>query len=221
MKVKKMREPTSSQLERWKGEFGKEYTDRNALTLEQMDELYKRNYGVSRTELNKAFLGDLDRSVKILEVGSNLGNQLLNLQKMGFENLYGIEINNYAVELAKANTKKINIIQGSAFDIPFRDGYFDLVFTSGILIHIAPVDIEKALREIHRCSREYIWGFEYYADTYTEVKYKGHDNLLWKTDFANLYLSFFDDLELVKEKRLKYLENENVDTMFLIRKRNS
>lgn len=220
MKVKKMREPTSSQLERWKGEFGKEYTDRNALTLEQMDELYKKNYGVSRTKLNEVFLGDLDRSIKILEVGSGLGNQLLNLQKMGFENLYGIEVNSHAIEQAKVNTKGINVVQGSAFDVPFRDGYFDLVFTSGVLIHIAPADIEKALREIHRCSREYIWGFEYYADTYTEVKYRGHDNLLWKTDFAKLYLDKFQNLELVKEKRIKYLDNDNLDSMFLLRKRN-
>jgi pseudaminic acid biosynthesis-associated methylase len=215
-----MREPTSSQLERWKGEFGKEYTDRNALTLEQMDELYKKNYGVSRTKLNEVFLGDLDRSIKILEVGSGLGNQLLNLQKMGFENLYGIEVNSHAIEQAKVNTKGINVVQGSAFDVPFRDGYFDLVFTSGVLIHIAPADIEKALREIHRCSREYIWGFEYYADTYTEVKYRGHDNLLWKTDFAKLYLDKFQNLELVKEKRIKYLDNDNLDSMFLLRKRN-
>jgi len=211
----------TEQIRMWTGTFGKEYTDRNAYTLEQMDELHKRNYGVSRTELNKAFLGDLDRSVKILEVGSNLGNQLLSLQKMGFENLYGIEVNSYAIEQAKANTKNINIIRGDVFDIPFKDRYFDIVFTSGVLIHIAPQDIKGALKEIHRCSRNYIWGFEYYADSYAEVSYKGHNNLLWKADFASLYLNSFDNLELVKEKKLKYLENENVDTMFLIRKRNN
>lgn len=215
-----MDEPTTFQLRRWEGNFGKEYTDRNTLTPQQLDQLYKRNYGISRNELNKVFLGDLDRSFKILEVGSNLGDQLLSLQRMGFENLYGIEVNSYAVEQAKANTENINIIRGSAFDIPFKDRYFDLVFTSGVLIHIAPQDIERALREIHRCSREYIWGFEYYADSYTEVRYRDQDNLLWKTDFAGLYLDLFGDLELVKERRLKYLENENVDTMFLIRKRN-
>jgi len=215
-----MREPTSPQLERWKGEFGKEYTDRNALTLEQLDKLYEKRYGVTRTELNEVFVGELDRSAKILEVGSNFGNQLLNLQQMRFRELYGIEINSYAVELSKSNTRNINIIQGSAFDIPFKDGYFDLVFTSGVLIHITPSDIEKVLKEIYRCSKKYIWGFEYYANTYTEVTYRGHNNLLWKTDFVGLYLNLFDDLELVKERRLKYLDNENVDTMFLIRKRN-
>lgn len=211
----------TEQIRVWTGTFGEEYTNRNALNLEQMDELYKKNYGVSRTELNKVFVGDLDRSIKILEVGSNLGNQLLSLQRMGFENLYGIEVNSYAIERAKANTKNINIVRGGALDIPFKDKFFDLVFTSGVLIHIAPQDIERVLREVHRCSKEYVWGFEYYADSYTEVKYRKHANLLWKTNFAGLYLNLFDDLELVKEKRLKYLENENVDTMFLIRKRNS
>lgn len=211
----------TEQIGIWEGQFGKEYTDRNTLTPLQLDQLYKRNYGVSRTELNEEFIGDFDRSIKILEAGCSLGNQLLGLQQMGFKNLYGVEINRYAVQQSKSNTKDINIIYGSAFDIPFRDAFFDLVFTSGVLIHIAPADIERALKEIYRCSKEYIWGFEYYADNYTEVSYRGHNNLLWKTDFAGLYLNSFDDLELVKEKKLKYLESENVDTMFLIRKRNS
>jgi len=210
---------TTEQLRNWKGSFGNEYTKRNALSLEEMDEVYKERYGITRTGLNKTFVGNLNRSIKILEVGSNIGNQLANLQKIGFENLYGIEINSHAVKCSKARTSNINIIQGSAFDIPFKNSYFDLVFTSGVLIHIAPSDIEKVLKEIYRSSNKYIWGFEYYADTYTEVTYRGHDNLLWKTDFTRLYLDLFDGLELVKEKRLKYLDNENVDSMFLIQKK--
>jgi len=209
----------TEQMEKWAGEFGKEYTDRNALSLEDMDALYERNYGQTRTELNERFLEGVDRSIRILEVGSNVGNQLLCLQKMGFSNLYGIELQSYAVELSKSRTRRINIIEGSAFDIPYKDGYFDLVFTSGVLIHISPSDIALAMREIYRCTREYVWGFEYYADKYTEVTYRGHSDLLWKADFARLYLDQFGDLEIVKEQRLKYLDNDNIDTMFLLRKR--
>jgi len=214
-----MREITE-QMRNWISNFGNEYTNRNAYTLDELENLYIKNFGITRTKLNELFIGDMNRNIRVLEVGSNIGNQLLILQKMGFKSLYGIEINSYAVERSKDNTKRINIIQGSAFDIPFKDGYFDLVFTSGVLIHIAPQDICKVLKEIHRCTKEYIWGFEYYADSYMKVEYRGHKNLLWKTDFGGLYLNSFDNLELVKEKRLKYLENENVDTMFLIRKRN-
>jgi pseudaminic acid biosynthesis-associated methylase len=209
----------TEQMGKWAGQFGKEYTDRNALSLEEMEALYKRNYGLTRTELNERFLQGLDRSIRILEVGSNVGNQLLCLQKMGFGDLYGIEVQSYAVELSKSRTERINIIEGSAFDIPYKDGYFDLVFTSGVLIHISSSDISMAMREIHRCTKEYIWGFEYYAENYTEIAYRGHRNLLWKADFARLYLDQFADLESVKEEHLKYLDNDNVDSMFLLRKK--
>jgi pseudaminic acid biosynthesis-associated methylase len=209
----------TEQMRECVGQFGKEYTDRNLLSLEAMEESYKRKYGVTRTDLNELFLEGIDRSIRILEVGSNVGNQLLCLQRMGFRNLYGIEPQSYAVELSKSRTRGMNIIEGSAFDIPFKDGYFGLVFTSGVLIHIAPSDIRIAMKEIYRCTREYIWGFEYYADKYTEIEYRGYKNLLWKADFAKLYLELFKDLELVKEQRLKYLDSDNVDSMFLLRKR--
>ena len=209
----------TEQMKEWMGEFGREYTDRNFLSLEEMEDLCKRNYGLTQTELNERFLKGIDRSIRILEVGSNIGNQLLCLQRMGFSNLYGIELQSYAVELSKSRTRGINIIEGSAFDIPYKDGYFDLVFTAGLLIHIKPSDIALVLREIHRCTRKYIWGFEYYSDHYTETPYRGHENLLWKANFERIYLDQFGDLELVKKQHLKYLENENIDTMFLLRKK--
>lgn len=208
----------TEQMEKWTGQFGEEYTNRNTLSPEEMEALYKRNYGQTRTELNERFLEGIDRSIRILEVGSNVGNQLLCLQRMGFSDLYGIELQSYAVELSKSRTRHINIIEGSVFDIPYKDGYFDLVFTSGVLIHIHPSDINTALKEIHRCTKEYIWGFEYYMDEYAEISYRGQENLLWKANFARLYLDQFGDLEIAKEERLKYLENDNVDTMFLLRK---
>lgn len=208
----------TEQMNKWMGSFGNDYTYRNAHILDALETSYKTNYGITRTELNELFVGDMDRGIKVLEVGSNIGNQLLLLQTMGFKNLYGIEINSYAVERARTNAKNISIIQGSAFDIPFKDSYFDLVFTSGVLIHIAPMDIRKVLKEIHRCSSFFIWGFEYYADSYIEVNYRGHDQLLWKTDFAVLYLDEFRDLKLIKEERIKYCNEDNVNSMFLLKK---
>jgi pseudaminic acid biosynthesis-associated methylase len=165
-------------MEEWAGNFGRKYTDRNALSLEEMELLYKEQYGVTRTEMNSKFIGKFDRVMKVLEIGSNVGNQLLCLQEAGFKNLYGIELQSYAVELSKSRTKGINIIQGSAFDIPFKNDFFDLIFTSGLLIHIAPEDITTVLDEIHRCTIKYIWCFEYYSDVYTKIEYRGHTDLL-------------------------------------------
>lgn len=212
-----MRKKTK-QMVKWEGEFGRKYTDRNDHTIEEMENLYLNRYGFTRSETNNEFIGDLDRSIRILEVGCNIGNQLLCLQTMGFTSLYGIELQEYSVELAKKRTKNINIIQGSAFDIPYKDNYFNLVFTSGLLIHIAPSDIEKVLKEIYRCSNKYIWGIEYYADVYSEIEYREHKGLLWKNNFSKKYLELFNNLHLVKEKKYKYLNNDNVDSMFLIKK---
>ncbi len=208
----------TQQMKQWSEMFGKEYTDRNPQTIEDMNELYRINFDVTRTSLNTEFLGELDRSIKILEVGSNRGTQLLCLQEMGFSHLYGIEVQSHAVEVAKRLTKDINITKDSAFDIPYKDGYFDLVFTSGVLIHIHPDDMGVVLNEIYRCSKAYIWGYEYHSDEHMMISYRGKENLMWKGNYAKLYLDQFPDLKIVKEKKLRYLENENMDSMFLLRK---
>jgi hypothetical protein len=75
------------------------------------------------------------------------------------------------------------------------------------------------MSEIHRCARTWIWGLEYYAPEMTEVLYRGRPGLLWKADYAGMYMHNFPDLELVSERRLKYLTDDNTDSMFLLRKK--
>lgn len=208
----------TDQIRTWTGNFGREYTDRNIYQPDELDNFYRQMYGIARSQLNETFLEDVPRDAKILEVGCNLGNQLLLLQQMGFTNLHGIEIQSYALEHARRRIPEASLSQASALNIPHDDHSFDLVFTSGVLIHIAPGDLPRVLGEIHRCAKTWIWGLEYYAPQLTEVVYRGHNNLLWKTDYAQLYLSIFSDLELVRENRLQYLEGTNVDTMFLLRR---
>jgi pseudaminic acid biosynthesis-associated methylase len=211
-------EKTTDQMKKWAGQFGKNYTDRNPSSLAELEQLYSKNYGITRTQMNTLFLGDMPKSLEILEVGANIGNQLLCLQKMGFTNLHGIELQAYAVEKSQTTIGSGKVIQGSALDIPYANASFDLVFTSGVLIHISPTDINQVLNEIYRCTRKYIFGFEYYAESLTEVNYRNEKGLLWKTDFAKLYTQRFPDLRLMKEARFKYLENENSDSMFLLEK---
>ena len=40
------------QLQEWEGDFGREYTDRNSLMPQQVDDLWRKNYGLSRTDVN-------------------------------------------------------------------------------------------------------------------------------------------------------------------------
>lgn len=204
----------------WDGEFGEEYTERNDLSVQEADAISEERFGVSRTERMERFLGSVDRDAKILEVGTNIGTQLKCLESIGFENLYGIDIQKNAVQEAHRTRPELNVIEGSADDIPFKDDFFDLVFTSVVLIHIPPERIETVLDEVVRCSSEWVYGYEYFAEEYTEVQYRGHDNLLWKTDFPSLYLDRFD-LELVEKEFFEYqtdeYDNDTVDVEFLLR----
>lgn len=209
----------TTQEEVWKTNFGEEYNHRNNFDNKALDDVYISDIGISRTAMNEEFIGNLNRDIKILEVGCNIGMQLVNLNEMGFRNLYGIELQPHAVELAKQKTKGMNIIQGTAYDIPFKDEYFDLVFTSRVLIHMNPNEINKAIREIVRCSKEYIYGNEYYADELTEIKnYHGQNNIAWKRNFPQLYLDNFPDLKLLKEEKYKYTFNDDLDTTYLFKK---
>lgn len=209
----------TSQTEVWKGDFGREYTDRNTFDVDALNSLYCRNYGLTRTSINQKFLSGISKDASFLEVGCNSGNQLLLLQQTGYTNLSGIELQSYALEIVRSRARNISLAQGSVLSIPHGDSAFDVVFTSGVLIHIAPDDVPRAMYEIHRCARTFIWGLEYYAPNATEVHYRGHHELLWKMDYAQRYLEQFNDLELVCEQRLPYLVGTNVDTVFLLKKK--
>jgi len=202
------------QTEFWKGKFGDDYTERNH---GEWDEFYKEQWGITRTELNVEFLGDLDKDIRILEAGCNRGNQLEMLNKNGFTNLWGIDVNKQALGYARSN-KELNLVEGSLLDIPFKDNYFDLVFTSGVLIHIHPDDLKKAMSEIVRVSKGLVWGFEYFAEECTPIEYRGNANKLWKNDFLKLYLDTFPELKVVKKKLVPYLKDDNKNMMFLMKK---
>jgi pseudaminic acid biosynthesis-associated methylase len=209
----------TTQMRTWQGEFGRAYTDRNILDVAQLNALWSANYGVTREALNLIFLENIPKTASFLEVGCNVGNQLLQLQQLGYGDLAGVELQPYALQLAQSRVKGPCLKQGSALALPYKDHSFDVVFTSGVLIHIAPEHLPQAMDEIHRCSKTYIWGTEYYAPELTEVTYRGHERLLWKMDYARKYLQRFSDLDLIREQRLPYLVNDNVDSAFLLKKR--
>jgi len=201
----------------WQGQFGNNYTKRNFCNTVELDSLFRKLFGISRSILNKQFLGGIDPDGRVLEVGCNYGIQLDMLKQLGFKNLYGIDVNLSAIELSG---KDIKAIFGDANDIPFKDDFFDLVMTNGLLIHIPPDNINRVLDEIHRCSKKFILCYEYFNDRCAEIIYHGHMGLLWKNDFASLFLKRFNDLKLVKDKQLLYMDGSgNTDTMFLLHKK--
>lgn len=183
----------SQQVNVWQGEFGDAYTDRNQVDWR------------TRTPAFRTMLQDLVIH-NVLEVGCNRGHNLLNMATILSDNtdtvnsdIIGLEPNRQALELARGSSTKITALHGYGSDIPFKANHFDLVFTAGVLIHIALDDLPGVLAEIVRVSRRYILAVEYFAEEETTIHYRGHDNLLWKRNFLRHYQTQFPDLELIRE----------------------
>lgn len=172
----------SKQLDAWRGAFGDAYTDRN-------DVDWRSRVGAWREMLKDLTIGS------VLEVGSNRGANLLALLELDRQRLLlGVEPNAYARAQARVPT-----VDGSAANLPFGHRTFDLVLTAGVLIHIAPEELNAALQEIYRVARRYILAIEYYAEQETIVRnYHGQDDMLWKRPFDREYLHRFPYLHVLR-----------------------
>ena len=175
------------QLALWRSEFGRDYTNRNDRERPARVASWARLLeGVT--------------PVRALEVGCNVGWNLVYLERLGIRDLYGIEPQPGAVERARHRRPAFNVLHGTAFDLPFRDGLFDLVFTSGVLIHIAPAELGAALDEIARVSKRWIAAIEYDHPSERAVAYRGR--ALWKRDHGAAWQSRHPGLRLVRRLEL-------------------
>ena len=199
----------TDQLATWTSTFGREYTDRNTLSLDEMDAAFGDQFGIRKSEIYRQLVGpDRLPTGRILEVGCNIGLQLRLLERAnpGLE-FHGLEPQGYAIERAQALSPNMRFHAGTAFALPFPDRHFDLVMTHGVLIHIHPKDLPKALAEIVRVSRRYVLAHEYYAPETVEIAYHGKTGLLWKTDFAARYREVAPSLRDVEVRYYPYSES--------------
>jgi len=88
---------------------------------------------------------------KVLEVGCGMGIDLLQFARGGAE-VYGVDLTEKGISLAKQRLSsagsRASLCVGDAEDLPFRAGYFDLVYAWGVLHHTP--EPERAIREIYR-----------------------------------------------------------------------
>jgi pseudaminic acid biosynthesis-associated methylase len=171
----------------WAGDFGDAYVDRN------------RSAGDVRNEFWKSLLQELPVE-SVLEIGCNLGQNLKWIgQSIDPGRVFGIDINAKALAELRKNESGINAIWCPARDLPFRDRWFDLVFTMGVLIHQPESTLPLVMAEIVRCSRRYVLCGEYFAEQATEVPYREQEGALFKRNYGRIYQELFPELKLVKQ----------------------
>ncbi len=91
-----------------------------------------------------------EKPKKILEVGSGTGSMSTFLSYLGYE-VTSLDNDSKVLLKAKNLAKKLNgkvkFTLNDAFNIPFGDNYFDVVFHQGLLEHFSDANIYKLLDE--------------------------------------------------------------------------
>jgi len=171
----------------WSGEFGDAYVERN------------RAAGNIREPFWQKVLAEFAAQT-VLEVGCNIGANLRWIASLRPpQQVYGVDINLRALNELRLTLPDVNAMWSPGRDLPFRDRWFDLVFTIGVLIHQPESTLPLVMAEIVRCSRRYVLCGEYYAEHTTEVPYRGQTGALFKRDYGQLYRELFPELRLCKQ----------------------
>lgn len=180
----------SEQTDYWSGQGGTEYTKRNRVRW--LDRVPFWTEIVAKTGVGS-----------VLEVGCNFGANLLALRTVKPDiSLAGVEINQSAVDQAH-NCGLCDVSTNAPYfcfgDITIRSyrgsapKTFDMVFTSGMLIHVPPKAIQETMRGICAFARDgvgrngYVLAIEYEAAQEEEVTYRGQRGLLWKRPYGRMY----------------------------------
>ncbi|MBM9538355.1 pseudaminic acid biosynthesis-associated methylase [Desulfobulbus alkaliphilus] len=170
----------------WAGDFGDEYS--------------RRNVGITGPANKIIFFSNVLKHTgslaSAIEFGANIGLMLKALrQLLPSVELAAIEINPTATEqLAQISGLEVHL--SSILDYTPKRTY-DLAYTRGVLIHIAPDRLNDVYDRLYQSSRKYILIAEYYNPVPIEVQYRGHTGKLFKRDFAGEMLDRYSDLTLV------------------------
>jgi spore coat polysaccharide biosynthesis protein SpsF len=195
----------------WAGAFGDEYINRN-----KSEEYLASNLNF----FSKAF-NQLGRPNSLIEFGANVGMNLRAIKLLFPKiDLFGIEINKTASEELATYLGKDNFFNGSIFDYQ-PNKKFDVSLIKGVLIHINPDMLDEVYSKLYKSSNKYILICEYYNPSPVAINYRGHNDRLFKRDFAGEMLEKFSDLKLVDYgfcyKRDKSFPQDDI-TWFLLEK---
>jgi pseudaminic acid biosynthesis-associated methylase len=177
----------------WAGDFGDAYVERNMVEVPERAAFWR---------------GVLDRcpSRNVLEVGCAHGENLRHLaQTLPPHHVWGADLNTRALAEVPRVAPGTNAVWSIARELPFRDRYFDLVFTVGLLIHVPEDTLGLVMQEIIRCSGRWILCGEYHSDETVDINYRNQPGVLVKRDYGRIYQELFPELALREEG---YLERD-------------
>lgn len=177
----------TEQEEFWAGYFGDTYISRN-----NSSELLAANLHF----FSKTF-AKIDKPASLIEFGANIGMNLRAIQLLlPHTELFGIEINELAAAELAQYISKDRVFNGSIFDFSAPQ-QFEIALIKGVLIHINPEMLPVVYEKLYQSSQKYILVCEYYNPSPVSIPYRGHNDRLFKRDFAGEMLDIYPDLQLL------------------------
>lgn len=170
----------------WASEFGNDYINRN-----NSEELLASNLAFFSKILQLTNESPRD----FLEFGANIGMNIRALRLLFPKSFFcGVEINAEAC-------KHLREISDETFESSIEDFIpnrsYEVVFSKGVLIHIAPENLPIVYEKLYASSNKWILLAEYYNPTPISIDYRGHKDKLFKRDFAGEMMEKYPDLRLI------------------------
>lgn len=128
------------------------------------DKYAKENESRYNVEYAK-FVRDLVTSLhctSVLEIGCGTAIDL-RLFPDTFE-LYGVDLNDLAIQLGKEKMPNVNFKKGNITELPFEDSSIDFVFTHQLLNYLDDKTLDKGVSEMYRVARKYIMNSEVFSE---------------------------------------------------------
>ena len=139
-------------------EFWKKYADENESRYNEEFAKFTKDLAISL------------RCTSVLEIGCGTGIDL-RLFPDTFQ-IHGVDLNEYALGIAKEKFPVADFKKGSITDLPFEDSSVDFVFTHGLLNYLDEDTLKKGISEMHRVSGKYIMNCE----TFSNIEEKIDEN---------------------------------------------
>ncbi|NCC60643.1 MAG: pseudaminic acid biosynthesis-associated methylase [Verrucomicrobiae bacterium] len=170
----------------WAGEFGDQYVNRNsdAHSIANNIVFFSRIFS------------KINSLTSAIEFGANIGLNVAAIKHILPDiHLDAVEINPSATKILREKNTCSTVFNESILTFESENRY-ELTFTKGVLIHIAPEKLPEVYDKLFTYSKKYILIAEYYNPTPTTVTYRGHREKLFKRDFAGEMLDRYDSLRL-------------------------
>jgi len=154
---------------------------------------------------------------KVLELGCGAGRNFRFYDKE--TQCVGLDLAQNLLLLAqdKVSENIRGLVCGSATQICFSDGVFDLVFSNSTIQHVPPEEIETCVTEIIRVSKKYVCLIEFTREENEDSHFFSQIHC-----FQHDYLKLFEDrMDLIYRKEVNHKIQPAIKEVFIFEKKNA